>query len=463
MLSDALSHHIAQTRFEALPTATLDATRMALLDAIGVMLAASGMSPEAKPFRTLATAGGMGPSLVLGGSERVPPQAAAFANGALAHALDFEDAFDRAPTHPNASLVPALLALADVKRADARGSEARTFLTAMAIGCDLACRMALALRRPMEAGGWYPPPIIGAFGATAGAAHLLGLNAEQTRSALSLILCQATAPGEIKHSRATTLRAVREAFPAQAAVTSALLAKAGVVGFETPLEGLGGFYQLYADGAFDETSLLDGLGTRFHGEELSFKRWPACRGTHAYIEGALRLREKLDGEWQRIARLTMVVGDVQRMLVEPAARKQAPATAIDAKFSIFFTAALALVRGEVGLHDFDAAALADPRLLSLTAKMEAGNDPLRVSTAFGGIIEAELADGTRLSETIDTPLGHPSRPIARAAMIAKFVACAQQARVPYSAGQAETLAGRLLALGDDDDISALLRREPGQD
>jgi 2-methylcitrate dehydratase PrpD len=217
-------------------------------------------------------------------------------------------------------------------------------------------------------------------------------------------------PGEIKHSHATTIRAVREAFPAQAAVNAALLAEAGVTGFEEPLEGKGGFYSLYAGSLWDEAALLDGLGQHYHGEQLSFKRWPACRGTHAYIEAALDLRDRLGGAWQTIASLTMVVGNVQRMLVEPAPRKQAPATTIDAKFSIFFTAALALVHGEVGLNSFDEAARADPQVLVLAARMRAEHDPLRVPTAFGGILEATLEDGKSLAIAAPSPLVIPPAP-----------------------------------------------------
>jgi 2-methylcitrate dehydratase PrpD len=453
MLSDRIATHIADMPFAALSPRAIDVTRLAVLDAIGVMLGASGLCAEAAPFRDLALASGTGPSLLLGGAARVPATAAAFANGALAHALDFEDAFDRAPCHPNAALVPALLALAD-----ARGATATTFLTAMAIGCDLTCRMALALGAPMEAGGWYPPPILGAFGATAGAARLLALDAAQTRSALSLALCQATAPGEIRHSVATTVRAVREAFPAQAAVTAALLAQGGVIGFEAPLEGEGGFYRLYAGGMFDEAVLLDGLGERVHGEQLSFKRWPACRGTHAYIEAALRLRDRIGGAWQRIATICITVGDVQRMLVEPPARKQTPATAIDAKFSIFFTVACALVRGDVGLHDFDEAARRADDLRALAARMQAIHDPAQVPTAFGGIVTVTLDDGSVLREAVMIPLGHPDRPIARAAMVDKFVACAGEAALPYTATAALALAERLLSLGGDTDVATLLAR-----
>lgn len=456
MLTDRLCAHIARMPAAAIPESTLAATRLALLDALGVMLAASTLSPEAAPFRQLALASGAGRSSLLGHGESVPAPAAALANGALAHALDFEDAFDAAPCHPNAALVPALLALAEE-----RNATAEEFLAAMAIGCDLTCRMALSLKQPMESGGWYPPPILGAFGATAAAARLLGLDAGQTRDALSLALCQATAPGEIKHSHATTIRAVREAFPAQAAVTAALLAEAGVTGFEAPLEGKGGFYRLYAGGQWDEGALLDGLGTRYHGENLSFKRWPACRGTHAYIEAALDLRQRLGGAWQSITSLTMVVGDVQRMLVEPAPRKQAPATAIDAKFSIFFTAALALVHGEVGLHSFDDAARADRHVLGLTARMQAEHDPARVPTAFGGILEATLQDGTRLTLDVPLPAGHPSRPISRAAMVEKFIACAGQAAQPYTPDEAHALAERILALDGATPITTLTRRASG--
>jgi 2-methylcitrate dehydratase PrpD len=100
MLTDRLCAHIAQTPASAIPESTLAATRLALLDALGVMLAASTLSTEAEPFRKLALAGGTGRSTLLGRSESVPAPTAALANGALAHALDFEDAFDAAPATP---------------------------------------------------------------------------------------------------------------------------------------------------------------------------------------------------------------------------------------------------------------------------------------------------------------------------------------------------------------------------
>jgi 2-methylcitrate dehydratase PrpD len=195
-LSTTLARHIAQCEFASLPATTVAATRRAILDGLGVMLAASGSSEDIRPFIALARSQGSAPQAsILGTGERVGAPLAAFANGAMAHALDFEDAFDAAPVHPNASLLPAALAIAQ-----AYGSvSGREFITAVAIGCDLVCRMSLALRQPMEQGGWYPPPILGAFGAVAAASRLLRLDVDATRDALSLTLCQATCPGEIKY------------------------------------------------------------------------------------------------------------------------------------------------------------------------------------------------------------------------------------------------------------------------
>lgn len=440
-LSDALCRHIAELPFSALPPASVAAARHVLLDAVGVMLAASGASPDVTPFVALARSGGPGPCTVLGTGGRAAAPLAALANGAMAHALDYEDAFDAAPCHPNASLVPAAIAMAQWLAP----VDGRNFLAAIAIGGDLVCRVGLSLRQSMEASGWYPPPILGALGATAAAARIAGLDAAGTRDALSLVLCQASAPGEIQHSAGTVIRAVREAFPAQAAVTSVLLARDGVRGFEAPLEGRGGFFRLYVDGRYDPGVLLDGLGTRFWGEQLSFKPWPACRGTHPYIEIALELRERHRIDWRRIERVTVQVGPAQRMLVEPLARKQAPLTLIDAKFSIPFTVALALVRGRVTLDDFSPASLADPDVLALARRIEA-RDGAPTTGAAGGALLIALPQGESLQGSVGNARGHPQRPLSRDDLVAKFVDCAGRAARPLDPGTAASAATALLQI-----------------
>ena len=156
-ISDRLCKHIAEFPTSAVPQSALDAAAKALLDGMGVIMAASGLSDEAAPFLTQAEESIPGPCRVLGTDIMCSPTSAALANGAMSHALDYEDAFELAPSHPNASLIPALLAVLQA----GPPKERREVLAALAIGCDVACRIALSLDKPMEDGGWYPPPIIG--------------------------------------------------------------------------------------------------------------------------------------------------------------------------------------------------------------------------------------------------------------------------------------------------------------
>jgi 2-methylcitrate dehydratase PrpD len=451
-VSDILSAHVADMAWERLPASAAAAARLVLLDAAGVMLGASGLAEEVRPFLRMASAVGPGPCTVVGTDLRASAPMAALANGALAHALDFEDAFDRAPGHPNASLVPALIALAQAEHP----MDGRRFLTALAVGGDLSCRMGLALRQPMEAGNWYPPPMLAAYGATAGAASLLGLTARQVRDALSITLCQATMPGEIKYSAGTVLRAVREAFPAQAAVQSALLAREGVAGFEQPLEGRAGFFALYAGGRFEPADLTEALGDEFGIEHLTFKPWPSCRGTHPFIELALKLRRENAIDPASLAAIAVEHDDVQAMLTEPADRKRAPSVAIDAKFSIPFTIGLALARGSLGLDDFDAASLSDETVLALAAKVSCHQQPRETwRRGSGGALRIALADGRSFAAEIDNALGCPERPLGEAALVEKFVGCALRARRATDETAARQLAEAILTLETCEDVGAL--------
>ncbi len=451
-ISDILSQHISSMTWDRLPASARNAAKHVLLDATGVMYAASGLAPEAKAFLTVAKNNGVGPCAVLGTDTKVMPLGAALANGALAHAVDYEDAFDRAPGHPNASLVPVLLALAQSEGP----IDGPRFLTALAVGGDVACRLGLSLRKPMEDGHWYPPPMIAAYGAVAGAANLLKLSHAQTKDALSIALCQVTMPGEIKYSRQTVLRAVREAFPAQAALLSVMLAREGVAGFETPLEGKAGFYALYAGGKFEAHDVTKQLGERFWTTELTFKPWPACRGTHPFIEMALNLRKQHNLQPENIVRIDVGVDDVQKMLVEPLDRKRAPAVAIDAKFSIPFTTALALHSGKVTLDDFGPQSLNNKSILALSALITP-----HVETApswqrgSGGILQLTMRGGQVFKASVNNALGCPERPLSQDAQLEKFVDCLARAQTPIKSAPAKTLAAKILALDACDDVGAL--------
>jgi 2-methylcitrate dehydratase PrpD len=455
-VSSALARFVVTTRYEDLPPATVAATKRCLLDALGVSLAATGCAEGVAAFADLAIEHGGTPSCtIFGRSARVPPVSASLANGALAHALDFEDAHDPSLTHPNAAAVPAALAIAE-----ARGPvDGPRLLTALAIGCDVVCRLGLALRVALDDYGWYPPPILGAFGATAAAAHLLRLNERQVLDAFSLCLCQSVCSAEIKYNPGSLIRAVRDGFAAQAGTLSALLAARGVRGFDEPFEGKAGFFAMFARGHYVAADICRDLGTRFEIERISFKPWPTCRGTHVYIEAALALRQQIAID--DIGQIHALGSRLNRMLAEPADTKRAPLTAIDAKFSIPFAVATALRFGAVELHHFTAQALRDPRTLALAQRVsyevDPGDDGGRAGMTRGTLTLYDNA-GRHAVRRVEQPRGSPEAPLSDAELRKKFISCAGAANPPLDETAATLLAERVLTLEHTSDAVSAIQK-----
>jgi len=417
-----LARNIADIHYDDIPVPAIDAAKKSFLDALGVTLAASTLGEGCQAFVDLALAmEGVQESTILGFGARAPALMAAFANGSMAHALDFEDVHDSAPVHPNAATIPAALAVAE-SVGDVSG---KRFLTAMVLGCDLTCRLGLALKEnPLES-GWYIPPILGAFGATAAACKLLDPTAEQVVDAFSLTLCQTTCSAELTVSPRSVVRSVRDAFSAKAGVLSALLAQRGVTGFERPIEGEGGLFSLYSRGNYDPMPLTNELGRTFEGANVSVKPWPSCRGTHAYIEAALHILSETSLEPSEVAGIKVVVSPVNKMLCEPQRSKKKPATAIDAKFSIPFVLATALLRGGVRLDHFTPRALADQDVLQMAGKVTYEVDSgLTLKEAVRGFVQIDTGEAT-LSRRVDLPLGHPQNPISEETLVSKFMDCAK--------------------------------------
>ncbi len=249
------------------------------------------------------------------------------------------------------------------------------------------------------------------------------------------------------------LRAVREAFPAQAAVISADWPRAEFAGFEAPWMGGAGFYALFAGGAFSSERLTNGIGDRFLVEELTFKPWPSCRGTHPFIEIGLELAA---GGWEGIESIEVVVSPVQQMLVEPLERKRAPEVVIDAKFSIPFAMAVAIVRGHAGLDDFAPDALRDGHILAMAQRIGATimTDPALDSGAGGAAI-VRRRDGTCQRYEVRVARGAPSRPMHDDELAAKFADCASRAAVRPNADRIRTLADAIANLRDLEDAGRL--------
>lgn len=419
-----LAKYIADIRYGDLTDHAVQVAKKSFLDALGVTLAAGTLGEGCKQFVDLAVAERSKPeSTIIGFGVKASATMAAFANGAMAHALDFEDAYDGAPVHPNAATIPAALAVAE----SIGNVSGKQFLTALILGSDLVCRLGLALQiNPLDY-GWYIPPILGSFGATAAASKLLHLTAEQIVDAFSLALCQTTCSAELIHSPRSVVRSIRDAFSAKAGVLSALLAQQGVAGFEQPIEGKAGLFNLYARGNYDPGRLTHGLGKIFESVDVSFKPWPSCRGTHPYIGAALEILNTPGFNLDAIKEIHAIVNPVNRMLCEPLESKQKPITAINAKFSIPFVIATTLAHGQVTLDHFSPQALSDSKVLALARQITYEVDTgLSLKNSTQGFLQINTRDGI-FSRRVDFALGHPKNPISQRALIEKFINCAKYA------------------------------------
>lgn len=447
-----LAEHLACLRFSELPAPAVHAAKRSLLDAVGVSLGASGLEPACEAYVALASQS-PGPCSLLGFRARVSPLMAAFANGALAHALDYEDAYDGTPAHPNAASVPVALALCELDPT----IDGRRLIVALAAASDLVCRLALALDENPDDYGFYTPPILGAFGAAACAAKLLDLDESGIVAALGLTLTQAMCSSQLKRDPRSSLRAVRDAFAAHAGLLAAQLAAGGAQGFEAAIEGEHGLYAAYARGAYDPQRLLAGLGSEFLGAMVSFKPWPSCRGTHAFVDAALQLRARHALAPEHVVAAVARGAGLNRMLAEPAMQKQQPGTPIDAKFSIPFCVATALQRGGLTLDDFASSALTSPNTLALARRVSFQVDPaLGMRDATSGRLELQLSSGERHDLPVAQPLGHPARPLDDARLVAKFVDCATRAHVPLRIERLHTFAGALLSIEQVASVRALI-------
>jgi 2-methylcitrate dehydratase PrpD len=440
-LSRVIVDHLRSTSYVELPSQTANVTKQSLLDAVGVMIAASTLGEACTPFVEIAArVGDIHGATVLGYNYRVAPAMAAFANGSMAHSLDYEDTFDAAMVHPNAAVVPAALAIAETTV----GITGRDLLTAIALGSDLSCRLALAAEGQPDRDG---RAFCSVFGATAAAGKLLGLDEEQFVHAFALAMFQGSFRSEAMRYANSHMRAVREAFAAKAAVIAVQLAADGVRAFDTPFEH-----------KYDQMRVLDDLGKRFEGTAVSFKPWPSCRGTHSYIEAALALTEQHGVEPTQIKSVHTVVSPFFSSLFTPPAQKQRPATAIDAKFSIPFTLATALLDHDVNLDSFSRMKMLDPEVHRMAELID-----FEVDETFGpedsshGVLTLNLTDGRSLTKSVVHPLGHPSNPMSGAEMRQKFQACAAHSRVPIAAGVAEQLSDTILRIDEDEEVATLFK------
>jgi 2-methylcitrate dehydratase PrpD len=370
----------------------------------------------------------------------------------MVHSLDYDDVHEAAVMHPGVIAIPTALAVAELKG----GLTGREFITAVALGTDMMCRLGLSStpgRSPIEV-GWHQTTLFGFMGAAAVAGRTLAFKEEQIVNAIGIAYNQSAGNGQAVRDGALTKR-LGPGFSVKGGLTSALLAQKGVTGAHNCLDADWGLYKLYWRGDYDPVGLVADLGTRFEGENVSIKPYPCCRGVHPAIDAALALGSEHDIKAEDIGKIRLFVTDAHyKLLSTPLEVKLKPRSPVDAQFSIPWGVATAIVRRRASLDDFSETAVSSPDILDLTAKMdiEIDNTLQRGDKIEPTRVEITMKTGEVYSSVVEHPLGSPERPMSFDDCAKKFRDCALR----IGAERSEKVIELIRGLEEVDDIGKIV-------
>ena len=436
-------------RWDALPGATRAMVKQELLDYLGAAIAGRAVAGMPPWLKVLINMGGRPDAAVIGGP-RVPAPIAALCNGYFGHVLEFDDTHDEAVLHAGSAAIPAAMAAAGL-----RGRlQGREFCEAILLGIELTCRLGIATRLNLVAGGWIYTALLGHFGATLAAAHIIDRRPEVLRNAFGIAYCLASGNHQSTREGAST-KHVQPGFAASNALLATLMAGGGLDGVTQPLTGEDGLSRVYLHDSFDAQRATADLGTRFEIDRLSFKPYPTCRLTHPAISAALRLRAELGDAVHQAERIELIIGPQAYDVVGRAvAERLAPATRIAAQFSVYWCVAATLVHGELTPRQLVEEIPPSARMRACIARIECRADPAAAQRDVGGcMLRAHGPFGTREAREANAK-GHPDNPLSNDELLAKFKSNVRLAGV--TADAAEKLALRLLDFDNIPDVVPFL-------
>lgn len=405
-LTRTLAEKSAAITYDALHEPVRALARQCVLDYYGVALAAIDDPLVRILLDDALDAGGATQASVIGDKARLPVLAAALVNGAMSHALDYDDVNLAMPGHPTVAILPALLALAEQ-----RNSAGRDVIAAFVAGYETQCRIGMTMRPGHYGRGFHATGTIGAFGAAAACAHLLGLDAEATGRALGIVGTQAAG---LKSQFGTMCKPFHAGKASQNGLLAARLAARGFSSRPDLVECDQGFAKTHSPDFSPEAALADPPNGFYIYANL-FKYHAACYMTHAPIECGRLAREQGVAP-DEIAAIALAVHRGSSRICNI----QAPTDGLESKFSLRQTVAMALTGVDTAsLGAYSVATATDPALVRLREQVdfdfrddcpEAGaelavtlRDGRVVKTQYdAGIPSADIAaQGTRLAAKFD--------------------------------------------------------------
>jgi len=451
--SEELADWARALEFDALPKHVVDSTKDRVLDVIGLALAGLGTPFGESVTQASAAMNPPGPSRILGIGQRVGVAAAAFANGALSQALEFDDTHNESIVHMSSPSVAAALALGETQTISGRA-----LITAIALGNEISCRIGSVAPGQFHRRGFHPTGLFAPFGTTYLAGHLLGLTQAQLANAAGIVGSFAAGILECWVD-GTQSKFLHPGWAAQSGITAAYLGRAGTTGPRAVLEGRFGLFDAHLQDRSVPRALhrvTDSLGRLWESRRASFKPFPAAHVLHPYIDAALKLRRQHRIDPREIREIVCPVASyIVPIVCEPVDEKRRPNTDSHGRVSFQYTLAEALYFGDLGKDAYQAASLRNPEILRLADVVTYRVDPTFPGPdQFKGAVRIVMCSGAEFEAVEEHNRGSAENPMTRDELLGKIE---RNAATVLSAAQIQNLIAAVAELEGARDASALVQ------
>lgn len=454
-LTHALAEFALQTAFDDLPAATQLATRRLIIDTLATTVA-GWREPGIVPIvNRMARWGGAPESTILTYGIKVPAPNAAFVNGSMCHALDYDDAYFEASLHIMASVLPVSLAAAEVT-----GASGADLMAAVAVGVEVAGRIGVVMQAANTGYGYLPASVVGGWGATAAACRLMGLDQKQTVNALGINYAQTSGNRQALLDTTLTKR-MQPAYAGRSALWAASLAAEGITGPHRALEGEAGFFKVYVGCEPPSIEEMNAPRDYWHIERVSIKPFPSCGGNHKATQAAIQLATEEDLDPADIARVEVWVPHIDVWFVgQPFAIRADPQ--VDAQFSVAYSTGLGLMYRKAGLNEYKAEhVMSDQAMLDLVSRIDVREIPntvgLRTHESHHEV-RVWTRDGRELSRSVKVVHGQWQDAFSMPETIGKLQECMDYAG-HWSPDHAARLRHALTALEEVTSVRDLIRHD----
>lgn len=416
-----LAEYVSQSSFEDLPRKSVEISKNVIFTVLGTTIAGANAEGCRALVDQVREWGGKEEATILIYGGKVPAHAAALANSTMARALDYCDAMVPG-MHVGSSSVPTALGMAEL----AGGCSGKEFLAALVLGTELAAR----INAVSVYDGFDPTGVCSIFATTAIAGRLLRLDSKQMLNALALAYNKSGGSFQSNIDGSLAVRVI-QGFVSQAGITCAQLARRGITGPQNFLEGIYGYFHLYAKDKFNARALTQGLGETFEMDQTLFKKYPSCGCTLAPTDAILELAQEKELTPQDIEAIHIKVPPYNYKLTG-ASFEIGENPKVSAQFSIQYCVANALLRNSSKLHHFDEACVREPSVMALTRNIRISPDPSladpdRLGFSLAARLNATTKDGRTYYKAVDVPRGAPGNPMTQEEHMERFRDCVDYA------------------------------------